>query len=134
MHRAERLRLHGVGRLRRWCVGVEGLACPKCGSLGIGERCFQCGAAMAKPVPAKPEPVAGSVGGTPAKRQAAIYLQLQQSEQAVLHAASRILAGFAANGALTSENENELCDRSVRLAARMAVVIERYVQSDDEDW
>lgn len=67
-------------------------------------------------------------------RQASAYLALQPSETAVLHAASRIFAGFAANGAVTEANEKELSDRAVRLATRMALVIEKYVQSDDEDW
>lgn len=67
-------------------------------------------------------------------RKASAYLSLQPSEQAVLAAASRIFAGFVANGAVTEDNQNELSDRSVRLATRMALVIEKYVQSDDEDW
>lgn len=67
-------------------------------------------------------------------RQASAYLALQPSETAVLHAASRIFAGFAANGQVTDANEKELSDRAVRLATRMALVIEKYVQSDDEDW
>ena len=67
-------------------------------------------------------------------RQASAYLALQPSETAVLHAASRILAGFAAHGDVTEANEKELSDRAVRLATRMALVIEKYVQSDDEDW
>ena len=68
------------------------------------------------------------------QRNAAAYLALQPSETAVLHAASRIFAGFVANGEVTTENEKELSDRAVRLATRMALVIEKYVQSDDEDW
>jgi hypothetical protein len=124
--------------------------CPKCNSLAVGDRCGTCGTEIKRPAPAgaemqsvsvpglgldldaKPETVAGKTLGR--TRDAAVYLQLQQSEQAVLHAASRILAGFAAAGTLSKENEAELSDRAVRLAARMAVVIERYVQSDDEDW
>ena len=67
-------------------------------------------------------------------RVAAAYVQLQPSETAVLHAASRIFASFVANGQVTEANEKELSDRSVKLATRMALVIEKYVQSDDEDW
>ncbi len=67
-------------------------------------------------------------------RKASAYLSLQPSEQAVLAAASRIFAGFVANGAVTEDNQNDLSDRSVRLATRMALVIEKYVQSDNEDW
>lgn len=128
--------------------------CPKCNSLAVGDRCGTCGTVIERPAPASgsgvemasvaipglgldlqnaaSDPAANKPLGR--TRDAAVYLQLQPSEQAVLHAASRILAGFAAHGTLTKDNEAELCDRSVRLAARMAVVIERYVQSDDEDW
>ena len=67
-------------------------------------------------------------------RASAAYLQLQPSETAVLHAASRIFAGFVANGQVTEANEKDLSDRAVKLATRMALVIEKYVQSDDEDW
>jgi hypothetical protein len=67
-------------------------------------------------------------------RKAAAYLALQPSETAVLHAASRILAAFIANGTLDANNEQDLANRSVRLATGMAVVIEKYIQSDNEDW
>ncbi len=67
-------------------------------------------------------------------REAAAYLGLQPSETAVLHAASRVFAGFVAGGAINEENENAYADRAVRIATRMALVIEKYVQSDDEDW
>jgi hypothetical protein len=68
------------------------------------------------------------------RRQASAYLALQPSETAVLHAASRIFAGYVAAGQVTEENEKDFSDRAVRLATRMALVIEKYVQSDDEDW
>ena len=70
----------------------------------------------------------------PTRTKAAAYLALQPSETAVLHAASRIFAGFIVNGEVNEGNEKELSDRAVRLATRMAIVIEKYVQSDDEDW
>lgn len=120
--------------------------CPTCKSLGIGDTCAHCGADMRRPAATDMSSVSVpglDLGGDaqaavePAlgrERQAAVYLQLQPSEQAVLHAASRILASFIASGTLTKDNERELCDRSVHLAARMAIVVERYVQSDDEDW
>lgn len=68
------------------------------------------------------------------RAQAAAYLVLQPSETAVLHAASRLLAGWIAAGEVTADNENDQSDRAVRLATRMALVIEKYVQSDNEDW
>lgn len=73
-------------------------------------------------------------GLVPRTRQAAAYLSLQPSETAVLQAAATIFAGHVASGAVTVTNENELADRSVRAATRMALVIEKYVQSDSEDW
>lgn len=75
-----------------------------------------------------------AVAVEPRHRQASAYLALQPSETAVLHAASRIFAGFVAHGDVTEANEKELSDRAIRLATRMALVIEKYVQSDDEDW
>lgn len=74
------------------------------------------------------------VSGGAQHRRASAYLALEPSETAVLHAASRILAGYIASGAVNEGNEKELSDRAVRLATRMAIVIERYIQSDNEDW
>lgn len=68
------------------------------------------------------------------RQQAAAYLVLQPSETAVLHAASRLMQGFIAAGQVTPENEADQSDRAVRLATRMALVIEKYIQSDNEDW
>ncbi|HUS28796.1 MAG TPA: hypothetical protein VMZ53_09805 [Kofleriaceae bacterium] len=122
--------------------------CPSCGSLGVGDHCAQCGTKM-KPLGKADEMLTVAAPGLqldgvedakPAlvtdkrHRAASAYLALQPSETAVLHAASRIFAGFVANGEVTDANEKELSDRAVRLATRMALVIEKYVQSDDEDW
>ncbi len=46
----------------------------------------------------------------------------------MLHAASRVLAGFIANGEVSADNENDQADRAVRIATRMALVIEKYIQ------
>ncbi len=81
-------------------------------------------------------------GGTPAVERAgkargagaAAYLSLQASEQAVLHAASRIYAAWIVAGQVTEANQEELADRAVRTATRMALVTDRYLQADDEDW
>ncbi len=85
-----------------------------------------------EPEPDTPPRAAPVVGHN--RQQAAAYLVLQPSETAVLHAASRLMAGFIANGQVTTENELEQSDRAVRLATRMALVVEKYVQSDNEDW
>lgn len=68
------------------------------------------------------------------RAQAAAYLVLQPSETAVLHAASRVLAGMIAAGEVNADNENDQADRAVKIATRMALVIEKYIQSDNEDW
>ena len=65
---------------------------------------------------------------------AAAYLALQPSEQAVLHAASRIFAAWIVAGQVTEANQDEIADRAVRAATRMALVTDRYLQADDEDW
>jgi hypothetical protein len=128
--------------------------CPSCGSLAVGEKCGTCGTAikrLAVVSPATDDRQGVSIGPLPLEsmdttpkaqglesqrkhRQAAAYLQLHESEQAVLHAASRIFAAFVASGAVTEENQHALSDRSVQLATRMAVVVEKYIQSDNEDW
>src|SRR5262249_8445278 len=124
--------------------------CSSCGALGVGERCARCGARM-KPGPPSTEMGSVAVPGlelagladasqtspaveSPRHRAASAYLQLQPSEQAVLRAASRIFAAFIASGAVTDENQNDVSDRAVKLATRMALVIEKYIQSDNEDW
>ena len=125
--------------------------CPKCNSLAVGARCGTCGTEIKQPVAALAEMGSVSVpgleiGGAQAvaaapglepnvrHRAASAYLSLQPSEEAVLHAASRIFAAFVGAGVVTDANQHELSDRSVKLATRMALVIEKYVQSDNEDW
>ncbi len=87
-----------------------------------------------QPEPDTPPRAAQPLATAQSRHQAAAYLVLQPSETAVLHAASRLMAGFIANGQVDAENELEQSDRAVRLATRMALVIEKYVQSDNEDW
>ena len=128
--------------------------CPKCGAIARGDRCSRCGAEITaastadmlsvsvpglaldgEPAPdTPPRPALNTPVAPQSRQQAAAYLVLQPSETAVLHAASRIMAGSIATGAVTEDNELEQSDRAVRLATRMALVIEKYVQSDNEDW
>lgn len=84
--------------------------------------------------PSKPVPQAAGLESQKKHRQAAAYLKLEESEQAVLQAASRIFAAYIASGAVDEANQHALADRSVQLATRMAVVVEKYIQSDNEDW
>lgn len=122
--------------------------CPKCGSLAVGDKCGTCGTALTHSAPAMGSVAAPGLdldlgpsatqhkapGLEPTRARASAYLNLQPSEEAVLHAASRIFAGFIAAGSVTNETQNDLADRSVKLATRMALVIEKYIQSDNEDW
>ena len=62
------------------------------------------------------------------------FLQLHPSEQAVVHAASRIFAAHVAAGRVSDDNQAEIEERSVRAAIRIAVLTDRLVQSDDEEW
>ena len=137
-------------RRREAAVVADLPLCPKCGSLAVGERCGSCGAQIQRTPPPATEMLSVAVPGLAiegletsakqpelverTKRVASAYLSLQPSEEAVLHAASRIFAGFVASGIVTDDNQNELSDRSVKLATRMALVIEKYIQSDNEDW
>ena len=124
--------------------------CPKCGAITRTDPCTRCGAALSDTagmlsvsipglaldgepeVDTPPRPAATT---NPMQRsQAAAHLVLQPSETAVLHAASRVMAGFIANGEVSADNENDQADRAVRIATRMALVIEKYIQSDNEAW
>ncbi len=72
--------------------------------------------------------------GAGARTAAAAYLKLQPSEQAVLAAASRVFAALVATSQVTEANEPEMVNRAVRAAIRLAMVTEKMVQSDDEEW
>jgi hypothetical protein len=63
-----------------------------------------------------------SVGRTPEKRE------LQASEVAVIHAASRIFAALVRNGRLTNGNHSTLIRSSVEMALEIARETERLAQ------
>lgn len=68
-------------------------------------------------------------------RQAIAHLQLQPSETAVLHAASRIFAALvAAQGGVDEANVEARMQLAIRLAIRMAHETDRILQSDTEEW
>ncbi|MBA2538042.1 MAG: hypothetical protein H0V17_00280 [Deltaproteobacteria bacterium] len=124
---------------------VTPYSCPNCGAVADGERCAKCGTQLVLGSSSDERLSVAAPGlvfdggldqsvEAPRKRVAAAYLSLEPSETAVLHAASRILAGHIAAGTVTADNEDAAADRAVRQAARMALVIEKYVQSDGEDW
>jgi hypothetical protein len=67
-----------------------------------------------------------------AKRQAEHYLDLQPSETAIVHAASRILAALIAAGKLTDANAADLVRWSTRVAIALGVEVDTLIDSDDE--
>jgi hypothetical protein len=60
------------------------------------------------------------------------FLRLQSSESVVCDMASRLLAAYIASGRLSAENEDELVERSVALAIKLAHKADRTIESDDE--
>jgi hypothetical protein len=67
-----------------------------------------------------------------AVRQPIAALELQHSETAVVHVASRILAALIAAGRLTEANSPELIRSAVQMAVALALEVERSLESDDE--
>ena len=61
------------------------------------------------------------------------FLRLQHSESIVCNMASQLLSAYISSGQLTPENEDQLVDRSATLAIKLAVKIDRAVESDDEN-
>jgi hypothetical protein len=122
--------------------------CPACGVPNSGKFCVDCGAAIAPPPVgdgARAELAAAVAAASSAStgvehhqglrgKDAVAYLSLQPSETAVLHAASRVFAAYVATGRVTDDNEPEMVNRAVRAALRLALVTEKLVQSDDEEW
>lgn len=92
------------------------------------------GQPIALPVPAAPEqaPVITHSRGARGKNPE-VYLALQHSEAAVLHAASRIFAAYVTTGQVNDKNESEFMAKAVRNAVRMAVYTDKLVQSDEEE-
>ena len=57
---------------------------------------------------------------------------LQQSEAAVLAAASRLFAAHIAAGRVTDDSEASVMEHCIQSAIRMALRVDRLLQSDDE--
>lgn len=66
------------------------------------------------------------------KREPIAHLELQPSEAAVVHAASRIFAAFVTAGRLTEHNGAELVRLSVRTAIELARETDQLLDSDEE--
>lgn len=60
------------------------------------------------------------------------YMHLQHSESVVAQMAATILAGFVQKGELRADNEEELVNRAVDLAIKLANRTDALVKSDEE--
>jgi hypothetical protein len=60
------------------------------------------------------------------------YASLQPSEMAIFRASANIFAGYVAAGKVGESNEGEMIKRSIESAIRMASLVEKSVQSDEE--
>ena len=113
------------------------MKCSLCGAAHDQSEqfCSNCGHQVGNaPKPAvspTPQPTITRSGG---ERQASAYLKLEPSEQAVFHAASRLFAAYIASGQLNDSNEGELMKLAVTRSIQLALLTERSVQSDGEDW
>jgi len=61
------------------------------------------------------------------------FLRLQPSESNVCEMASRIFAAYVSSGQLTTENEDQLIERSISIAIKMAQKTDRTIESDNEN-
>lgn len=60
------------------------------------------------------------------------YLKLHPSEAVIVTAAAQIFSGYVAAGQVQDESEQDLVERSVDIAIRMAGLIDARVQCEDE--
>ena len=60
------------------------------------------------------------------------YANLQPSEMAIFRAAADIFSGYVAAGQVSDANESEMMEKSIKIAMKMADVVDRSVRSDDE--
>jgi uncharacterized protein involved in tolerance to divalent cations len=64
--------------------------------------------------------------------KAETYLKLQDSEVAVIHAASRIFSAYVSSGQVDAQNEKRMILKAVHTAIGIARLSDRLIQSDDE--
>ena len=60
------------------------------------------------------------------------YVKLHPSEAVIVGAAAQIFSGYVSGGQVSDETEQDLVERSVDIAIRMAGLIDTRVQCDDE--
>jgi len=110
------------------------MKCPMCHAENqAGSFCTSCGmrTQSAEPAPEPGPALTKPASGGPSPE---VFLGLQRSEEAVVHAASRIYSAYLASSQVTEDNESTLMAKSVRTAIQLAVIAEKLVQSDDEEW
>ena len=62
-----------------------------------------------------------------------IFFRFQHSEGVVAEMASRLLAAYIIAGKVNPSNEEELIEKSLSLALRLAQKADRLIESDDEN-
>ena len=60
------------------------------------------------------------------------YFSLQPSEMAVFKCASQIFAAYISSGKVTEQNRNDYYKIAIRDAIRIAHIVEKSIQSDNE--
>lgn len=60
------------------------------------------------------------------------FLHLQHSESVVAQMAATIFSGLIQHQTLTAENEDELVERSISIATKLALRAEQVIKSDEE--
>lgn len=60
------------------------------------------------------------------------FLHLQHSESVVAQIAATVFAGLLQHQSLTAENEDELVERSITIATKLALRAEQVIKSDEE--
>lgn len=60
------------------------------------------------------------------------YMHLQHSESIVAQMAATVFAGLSQKQELSSANEDELVNRSVAIALKLALRAEQLIKSDEE--
>lgn len=60
------------------------------------------------------------------------FLHLQHSESVVAQMAATVFAGLLQHHSLTGENEDELVERSIAIATKLALRSEQVIKSDEE--
>ncbi len=61
------------------------------------------------------------------------FFRLQHSETVIAEMASRLLAAYIGASQVNQANEDEIIDKSLLLAVRLAQKADKLIESDDED-